>query len=314
MTDLARVQEAFSSKKWQWLFYTAGECPASLLPFLASALPHIDPQSWPQRLSFGGVYLNGLEVREDVPLKAPCKVEYYEPRFDLSNIHEFFPPFSEKQIVFEDDYLMVVYKPARLSSLPTKEQKDYNLKAYLLKYLGGSLHMPSRLDMSTQGLVCVSKNPLTHARLQRIFENRQIRKQYLLRSSGEPEWKEFTLEAPVGRDPSHAVLRRVVDQGGKPSTTVFSRLYHDVSSDSLYLLANPVTGRTHQIRVHAAHMGFPVRGDNFYGGRPADKLNLLSYSLALKHPVTGAAMKITVPEDLLPEWIEEPARSALSLL
>lgn len=213
----------------------------------------------------------------------------------------------KKRIVFEDKWLIVYSKPRRLPTLPTKEQHRYNLKRYLQNYLGVMPHLPSRLDTSTEGLVIASKLTTSHNKLQRMFESRRIKKFYLLEVQGHPSWDEFEANDPIGRDPSHPILRKVIE-GGQDARTKFSKL--SASSAGTLLVAMPETGRTHQIRVHAAHIGHPILGDSFYGGAISlggcepKELRLMSYGLFLTHPISGATLSLSVPERLLPNWLQ----------
>lgn len=301
MTQINRLSEALTSTKWRWEFFTASELAyKTLLACLTNKLPQIDPTTWQKRFKLGGVYLNGIRVESDQELVVPCKIEYYEPKFELNDIHSTFPKFDRSRIVFEDQWIIAYSKPNQLPTLSTKEQHLYNLKNYLTEYLGVMPHLPSRLDTSTEGLVIASKAQSSHKRLQKIYEHRQIRKCYLLEINGSPNWDSFEINAAIGKDPSHAILRKVVPNGGSPATTIFTNLA--IYNENSLVRALPLTGRTHQIRVHVAHLGHSIVGDNFYGGSPAPELRLLSYGAIFNHPITNQIINICLPKNLLPEW------------
>ncbi len=299
MSNLAAIDLALSSRYWCWKYYTQAECPARLMEVLISGLKHIETSSWAQRFEFGGVYVNGIAVLEDIELIAPCKIEYYEPKYRIEDANQVFPVFSKELIVYEDPDLLIAYKPTGLPSARVKDQRHYSLQAYLERYLGSSLHMPSRIDTSAQGLVVTSRSLRMHARLQRAFEGRRVNKSYRLLVHQTPDWQEKELVAPIGLDPSHPVLRRVC-RDGKIAVTKF-KVLQNIENNAV-LEAQPVTGRTHQIRVHCASLGFPIVGDKFYGGREASSLHLVSYSFEFMHPFLEKRMRFTAPKRLAPEW------------
>jgi 23S rRNA-/tRNA-specific pseudouridylate synthase len=298
-----RIERSFSSIYHRWLYYSLAQIPGTLFETLAINLAHIDREQIAQRVAWGGVFINGLEVNVDQPLPVPCKLEYYEPRFELDRAQEFFPQWNDNLVLFEDEFLIALFKPAKLPSIPGKEQKYFNLKSYVEKYCGTSIHMPSRLDMSTSGLILMSKNQKTHKSLQHIYEYGSIKKAYLLASDAKPLWSKYDERGAIGKDLRHPVLRTVVEQGGKTARTIFSRLNLATADHSTICLAQPLSGRTHQIRVHAAHLHIPIIGDNFYSGAPASGLRLMAYGLSFRHPQGGARLEIRVPEHYFPEWL-----------
>jgi 23S rRNA-/tRNA-specific pseudouridylate synthase len=298
--DLQRLDEALTSKKWKFEFLTEGDCPKNISDFFLKYLPHLEPQSMSDRLNLGGFYVNGITISENVPLCPPCKVEYYEPKFNLNDAGKVYPAFSDSWIIHEDQHLLVVFKPRSLPCLATKEQKLFNLRTYLGKRFGNDLHMPSRLDTSTSGLVAVSKDPIMHNYLQKAFERKIIVKRYMFQSSDSVLWKHKTVDNLIAKSSSHAILREINALEGKRSTTIFTAL-RGAGSKHFYL-ARPLTGRTHQIRLHAASLSIPILGDNFYGGERSDSLHLLSYQLELWHPYEKKFLEFSVPYELLPDW------------
>ncbi|MCB0337851.1 MAG: RluA family pseudouridine synthase [Bdellovibrionales bacterium] len=297
--DLPRIYDALVSIYHQFKYLEVSLCPASVLEALCQELPHIDTRSWEARHLCGGIYLNGRPCALTDPLPVPCKVEYYEPKGGPEEIYKrIFDYPVNSYVLYEDDYLLAVWKPASIHCLPAKEQQLFFLQKLLEDYCGTKIHMPSRLDYSTSGVVLVSKHVDSHAPLQQAYENRTIQKYYVLATDTCPDWHERHVACRIARDPRHHILRRPHPTEGKPSETDFKVL----RSDPCLLLAKPKTGRTHQIRVHAAYSGFPIIGDNFYNGRPSDSLHLASIALRLSHPISKVALRIDANEDFLPSW------------
>jgi len=304
LDPLSRLQETLRTQYHSWIYLDAAAIPSSLLGALSENLPHIPQCEWPSRFDFGGVYVNGHLALSDAPLSAPCKVEYYEPKFEIARAHEIYPNFEPQFILHRDDDIAVIYKPDKLPSMPAKEQRYFSVKRSVELLTGCKVHMPSRLDVSTEGLLVLSLSTRAHGPLQRAFEERAVEKRYAFATHSIPSWREHTETGNIGRDALHPVLRRVVTGGGLKANTHFSiaRLPSEHTPDITIIEAQPTTGRTHQIRVHAAHLNVPIVGDNFYGGRPASRLHLLSRQVSFKHPLSGTALSFSLPESFLPTW------------
>ncbi len=301
--DFSRIEKTLTSIYHRFLLFEEAHADATVIGTLHERLPHIAFDSWPQRLQWGGIFLNGIEVSNDRPLTYPCKVEYYEPKFEIEKAAEYFSPFGPEHIVYEDEDLLVVFKTGRLSCVPGREQKHLNLRSFVTSYLGHEVHMPSRLDLSTQGLVAISKSTRMHPHLQRAFEGRKVKKRYLLDTAAAPGWTEQVLETRIGKSLHHPILRSVNPKHELGDLALTNFCVLDVSVQGTLIEASPLTGRTHQIRVHAQHLGVPIKGDNFYGGAEAPELRLLSYSISLFHPFHNRELSIAVPRDLRPEWL-----------
>lgn len=289
-----------NSTYWCWTVEQSDS--SSLFAFLSNAIPHLKLEGWPERSRFGGLYLNGRRVIEDRPLPAPARIEYYEPKYPIEQAAEIFPKFSERFILWSDEMLAAVYKPNGLPSLPNREQGAFNLRRQLETHFRRSIHMPSRLDTSTRGVLVASIHPGAHGPLQRLFERREVAKRYLLQVSTLPNWEEKTVQTGIGRDPLHPVLRRV-DPEGALAVTHFRLI--SKGSERAILEAKPLTGRTHQIRVHAHHLGLPIIGDRFYEGCEAEELHLFSERVSFLHPVSGKQIGVRVPDELRPEWCRD---------
>lgn len=294
--NLKRLEEALFTRRW-CIDRLSGD-PLRLTELLCEAAPHIPVEEWSARIQSGGAHLNGAPVLSDVEVHSPARVEYFEPR-TFPTPATAYPLWSIDWIVFEDDDLIVINKPARLPTLPVREQATHNVRAYLERYVGGSVHLPSRLDTSTTGLVIASKSLQTHRALQHTFEHRRITKRYRCELSGVPSFSQITISSPIGHHPLHPVLR-ATHSGGKGALTTFS-LIESRPGTSL-VDAFPLTGRTHQIRVHAAALGYPLVGDNFYNGAEATSLHLCCIELVLPHPRDGSELTVNIPDHKLPAW------------
>lgn len=302
---LSRIEKTLLTKYWRWIFHSYDDLPDSLFSHLSKALPHIPNQEWPERADFGGVYVNGYQALKDQNLPCPCRIEYYEPKYNLGDARTIFPEITEDNILYQDEHLAIVFKPLRMPSVPAKDQRYFSLKGSLEKLFKKKVHMPSRLDVSVQGVVAVSLSAHMHPLLQRLFEDRQITKEYRLFTARTPPASSWEVNAPIDRDPTHAVLRKVVPEGGKPSLTKFTTLCSKDAEGGWLIAAEPLTGRTHQIRVHASHSGIPIDGDNFYGGRDAPELHLTSYKISFIHPISNQNFEFELPRSLQSSWMDK---------
>lgn len=297
-----RLNNCLTSFRHERSYYTLGELPADLESALKSWMPQVD---WRFQIEWGAVFVNGL--RCDLPkltstLPCPCRIEYYEAKYNQLEAASTFPSFRPEHVVFEDEDLLIVFKPHHLATMPPKERRGYTLKSYVEDYCKTVVHIPSRLDSAACGLVPISKTPRMHDRLNRIYQHRRVTKSYLLESSSAVDWTETTVDKRITKDPSHPILRKLSDLDGVEAFTHFTLVQNRAASALIRAL--PTTGRTHQLRVHITAVAAPMIGDNFYGGREDSELHLMSESLEFKHPISGVDLKITVPENLLPGWAQ----------
>lgn len=205
------------------------------------------------------------------------------------------------EILYEDDDLLVVNKPAGMLSVPGKEANfsvyDWARKQY--PEATGPL-IVHRLDMATSGLLLIAKKKEIHQHLQAQFKNRTIRKRYIARLDGIVGSDKGTISLPICPDPLDRPRQIVHETLGKPAVTTYEVLQR--SEHQTWIAFYPHTGRTHQLRVHAAHpdgLNAPIEGDTLYG-RESDRLYLHAELLEFDHPTTGKRIHIEKPADFYP--------------
>ena len=197
-------------------------------------------------------------------------------------------------VLYEDDHILVVDKPAGMLIHPSRSQLTGTLANFVQGYYQKTgqhcaFHPITRLDRDTFGIVLLAKNPHIHSRLQTV----PIRKVYHALVFGGPEADSGIIDAPIARKPLPSLLREIRPDG-KPSLTEFRVL--ERRSELCKLELCPVTGRTHQLRLHCAYMGYPILGDPQYATEASRSLSqslglftqrLCAKELRLPHPVTG---------------------------
>ena len=205
-------------------------------------------------------------------------------------------------IPYEDEHLYVIDKPAPLASQSSANHPDDALENALYAHLGcpaDFVYRPvNRLDKGTSGLMIVAKDAHTQHRLQKLLHSDDFARQYLAVVEGKLPAKSGVIDAPIGKEDA-ASIRRLVREDGKPSITHYEVL-EERNGRSLVKLRLE-TGRTHQIRVHMAHLGCPVCGDFLYGTELPElpgRFALHSHELTLTHPLTMEGLHIVSP---LPE-------------
>ena len=212
-------------------------------------------------------------------------------------------------VLYEDDFLLAVDKPQGMLIHPSSARNTGTLANAVAGYYRrtgstGAFHPLTRLDRDTFGIVLVAKNGYACALLQRS----RPRKTYHALTLGGPGDDSGTIDAPIARKPLPSLLREVRPDG-KPSRTEYRVL--DRGEALCRLALTPVTGRTHQLRLHCAHMGFPIVGDPQYGSAEAltwaERLGvsgqqLCAKRLELSHPVTGQALVLESGMDVLPAF------------
>lgn len=204
-------------------------------------------------------------------------------------------PSQNLEIVYEDPWLSVINKPAGMLSVPGKEDavSVYSLMREQYPEADGPLTV-HRLDMATSGLMLIAKTKRVHQNLQAQFKNRLVRKRYVALLKGIVPKDKGTVDLPLCLNPLDRPRQMVHTEHGKPAITdyqVLERLDGKRTRIAFY----PRTGRTHQLRIHAAHplgLHCPIIGDELYGEK-ADRLYLHAEYLEFTHPITGETVRIT---------------------
>jgi len=266
----------------------------------------------------------GMEIEGEIPEERPLVLTPQDIPLD---------------ILYEDDFFLAVNKPKGMVVHPSFGHKEGTLVNAILSYLGGAAgHGPwsteasetptdevcvscppfscfatqdrvftarpgivHRLDKGTTGVILVAKDPKTQEMLSDLFKERAVEKTYRTITEGLPERDDGVVEGNIGRHPANRKKMAVLTRGGRSAVTRFKVIQR--LQGYAYIEVYPRTGRTHQIRVHLAHIGHPVVGDETYGKRAkhlCDRPLLHAYRIAFLHPVSGSQVVIEapVPDDM----------------
>lgn len=247
-----------------------------------------------------GLHVNGLPVHANHLLQPGDLVEVFLEDAPLQKAVE--PEDAPVDIVYEDDDLYLIDKPAPLACQCTPKQPSGTLENRLCWHYRGVdsyIFRPlNRLDRGTSGLMAAAKNAHTCQRLQKQLHTPSFVRRYLAVVEGELSGS-GTIDLPIAKEPA-ATVRRIVDaENGRPAITHYDAV--ECKNGRTLVRLQLETGRTHQIRVHLAHIGHPICGDFLYGTELPSlpgRFALHSEYIALNHPITGARIERTSP---LPE-------------
>ncbi len=254
-----------------------------------------------QLIKSGDVWVNGQLSKPSYQVQAGDEVRVSLP---VEEPEQVLPEDIPLDVVYEDDVLLVVNKPAGMVVHPALGHPDGTLVNAILAHCpqvrdvgppdrAGIVH---RLDMDTSGVILVAKDEATRIALQRQFKRRRVEKTYLALVEGHMQPKEGIVEAPIGRDKHHR-KRMAVVRSGRPARTLYRAL--EFFPRQTLLEVHPYTGRTHQVRVHLAWLGYPLVGDSVYGHRRQPLLEerhfLHASELTITHPVSGETLTFKAP-------------------
>ena len=249
---------------------------------------------WSEKL-----YVNGIPQHADFSVQIgdviTADLDEPKPEYPVED--------GEFTILYEDDHILVVDKPAGMLIHPSRSRLTGTLANRVIGYYertgqACAFHPITRLDRDTFGIVLLAKNAHIHGILNNFLAEDKIQKTYHALVFGGPEEDSGTIDAPIARRELPSLLR-YVNQDGKPSRTEFTVLERKDGITKLAL--RPITGRTHQLRVHCSYMGYPILGDPQYGSEASLALSaelgftsqlLCSKSLRFPHPITGEMMEL----------------------
>ena len=248
------------------------------------------------KLKWGdALQVNGVPQRTNYPVKpgdlVSVRLDEEEPEYPAED--------GPLTILYEDEYLLAVDKPAGMLIHPSRSCFSGTLANYVAGYYArtgqkSAFHPMTRLDRDTFGVVLLAKNAHVHTLLQ----NTQVQKAYHALTFGGPEAESGIIDAPIARKPLPSLLREIREDG-KPSVTHYTIL--EQKGKLCKLALEPVTGRTHQLRLHCCYMGFPILGDPQYNSPESMAQSaemglhyqqLCAKSLKLTHPIRGTPLDI----------------------
>jgi len=244
-----------------------------------------------------GITLNGEGVYATKEVKEGDTLKISLPDEASQNI---VPSHIPLDIIYEDEDILAVNKPRNMPCHPSQNHHDDTLANGVMHYFKGkdfTFRVITRLDKDTSGVVIIAKNKIAASVLSYDMQNEKIKKEYLALCHGTPESLKNVIDAPIARKEGSTIMR-VVDPSGKRAVTE----YEVIKSMENYSLirVNPITGRTHQIRVHLSHIGCPIYGDDMYGSPlKNERTRLHCRKIEFLHPLSGGKMSISaeIPGD-----------------
>lgn len=273
-----------------------GDGGARLDQFLAARLPNLSRMRIASLVAAGACAVNGAAAHAGFKLRTGDAVEI---AFDEAAAEGAMTPEPiPLSVIHEDDDLIVVEKPAGMLVHPTRSVKTGTLANALTHRLNRDSQtlvrpgLPHRLDRATSGLMVVAKNQRALTILARHFHRRIVEKRYLALVHGRVREDELTISAPIGRVEDAWPKWRVTEVGREATSRL--RVIERRASLSLVEL-EPITGRTNQLRIHCAHAGHAIVGDDWYGSTADVRLCLHAARLAFNHPTGGRPVEFASP-------------------
>jgi pseudouridine synthase, rluA family len=264
-----------------------------------------------QLIKNGDITVNGKNAKNNKKIKSSYKIEEND-RIEIfipePEQAEIIPENIKIDIIYEDEDIAVINKNAGLVVHPAQGHYSgtlVNAILYHIKDLSGingeiRPGIVHRLDKDTSGLIVIAKNDKAHINLAKMFQEKKIKKTYLAILKGKLTKEKGRIVTQIGRDTDDRKKMTVIKGNDRGKEAITN--YNVICSNELFTLVKVYieTGRTHQIRVHMKHMGYPILGDMVYGRKDSEKRQMLhAYKLEFLHPVTEKPMKFIseIPED-----------------
>jgi 23S rRNA pseudouridine1911/1915/1917 synthase len=278
--------------------------------FLRERFPNMSRSTWQRLIAQGAVKINGQQVKVTHHPMAGERVDITWPKPESPVTP---PEAIALKVLYEDEDLLVIDKPAGLVVHPAAGHPEHTLVNALLHHCAGQLSgiggvarpgIVHRLDKDTSGCLVVAKNDFTHLGLARLFASRKVSKTYLAIVCGRMAQGSGDIRAAVARHPTHRKRMAVMGGQGRDAWTSYRVL--ELLEGATLVEAQLHTGRTHQVRVHFQHLGHPLVGDQTYGKRPNQRLReetgcqanrqmLHAWKLALVHPRQERLLSFEAP-------------------
>lgn len=206
------------------------------------------------------------------------------------------PPQEPLNIIYEDDDLIVIDKPAGLLSVMGRLPEHHDSAYLRILEKHPTAKVTHRLDMATSGILMFAKHRDAEVAISKMFQARTINKQYIALVQGHLADAD-SIEAPLITDWPNRPKQKVDFEIGKHAKTLYQHLDYDAVEDQSRILLEPITGRSHQLRVHLAHIGHPITGDKLYHPNPAqsslNRMALHASFLAFEHPMQAGFLQLT---------------------
>lgn len=214
----------------------------------------------------------------------------------LNNDFIYQPPQDPLVVLYEDDDLFVIEKPAGLLSVPGRLPEHHDSAYLRVLAVHSQAKITHRLDMATSGILMFAKHREAEVAVSKMFQARTVDKNYMALVQGRLQG-DGQVDVPLITDWENRPRQMVHDELGKKALTFYQALEYDVIQDITRVLLTPITGRSHQLRVHMLHLGHPIIGDKIYHPQalqsPLKRMALHANYLAFQHPLKGGQVQIS---------------------